>query len=271
VARQGLFGQGRKTRPDGTRSPTHRAGRQLVCCPVALSTCARAIQSLNKPTNEGKVSGGNNVNKAIRWRIVTLQSMLVLILAGASGFLFSEGSFVTGMVHDELVAQQIYFPGVDQIKAGGALDPAEFPAEIRNYAGQQVDNGDKARVYAADFIGKHLQGIAKGQTYSQVSSAAMALNARIASTLTTDPNYATLQAQLATLNGQKATLFQGEMLRGTLLNSWGWWTLGVYTTYAGIGLLIAGMGALGALVFELFVVVRKPESIKVKLGQKVVA
>ena len=139
------------------------------------------------------------------------------------------------------------------------LDPAEFPAEIRNYAGQQVDNGDKARVYANDFIGEHLEGVAGGKTYSEVSSAAIAVNAQIASTPKTDPNYATLQAQLATLNGQKATLFQGEMLRGTLLNSWGWWTLGVYTTYAGIGLLIAALGALGALVFELFVAVRKPE------------
>ncbi len=32
------------------------------------------------------------MNKAIRWRIVTLQSILVLVLAGASGFLFYEGT-----------------------------------------------------------------------------------------------------------------------------------------------------------------------------------
>ena len=61
------------------------------------------------------------------------------------------------------------------------------------------------------------------------------------------------------------------MLRATLLNSWGWWTLGLYTTYAGIGLLIAGLGMLGALVFEVFVTARKPESVKVKIGQKVTA
>ena len=203
------------------------------------------------------------MNKAIRWRIVSLQAMLVLILASASGFLLYEGNFVTGMVHDQLVAQQIFFPGTDQIKAGGALDPAKFSTEITQYAGQQVDNGEKARVYAQDFIGKHLQGVAGGKTYSQVSSAAMAVNAQIAATATTDPNYATLQAQLATLNGQKATLFQGEMLRGTLLNSWGWWTVGVYTIYAAAGLAIAGLGVLGALVFELFLAGRKPETLKV--------
>jgi hypothetical protein len=203
------------------------------------------------------------MDKSIRWRIVSLQAMLVIILASASGFLFSEGSFVTTMVHDELVAQRVFFPGTDQIKAGGALDPAKFSAEIRSYAGQQVDNGDKARVYANDFIGVHLAGVAGGKTYSEVSSANSKLNAQIASTPTTDPNYASLQAQQATLAAQKTTLFQGEMLRGTLLNSWGWWMVGSYTVYAAIGLMIAALGVLGALVFELQVASRKTETFKV--------
>jgi hypothetical protein len=126
-----------------------------------------------------------------------------------------------------------------------------------------VDNGDKARVYANDFIGVHLAGVAGGKTYSQVSAAAGALNAQLAATATTDPNYAALQAQQATLAGQKATLFQGEMLRGTLLNSWGWWTVGVYTTYAAVGLMIAALVVLGALVFELQTAARKPEEMRV--------
>jgi hypothetical protein len=209
------------------------------------------------------------MNAAIRWRIVSLQTMLVVILAAASGFLFYEGNFVTGMVHDQLVAQKIFFPGTDQVKPGGALDPAKFPTELTQYAGQQVDNGDKARVYAQDFIGEHLKGVAGGQTYSQVSSAQSAAAKQLAATPATDPNYATLQTQVATLSGQKTTLFMGEMLRGTLLNSWGWWTLGVYTTYAAIGLMIAALGMLGALVFELFIAGRKPETFKV--AQKIAA
>jgi hypothetical protein len=209
------------------------------------------------------------VNKQIRWRIISLQAMLVVILAAASGFLFAEGNFVTGMVHDQLVAQKIFFPGTDQVKAGGALDPAKFPTEITQYAGQQVDNGDKAKAYANDFIAIHLSGVANGQTYSQVSSAAGAVNKQLAATATTDPNYATLQTQAATLAGQKTTLFMGEMLRGTLLNSWGWWTVGVYTIWAAAGLMIAGLGVLGALVFELFIAGRKPETLKV--AQKLAA
>ncbi len=211
------------------------------------------------------------MNKSIRWRIVSLQAMLVLILAGASGFLFYEGSFVTNMVKDELTAQQVFFPTSDQIKAGGALDPAEFPQEIRDQAGNQVIDGNQARIYAQDFLGKHLQTVAGGSTYASIGTKITAANAALAAASKTDPNYATLQANVATLNGQKTTLFTGEMLRATLLNSWGWWTLGVYTTFAGIGLLVAAIVALGALIFELFIAVRKPESIKVKVAQMVAA
>ena len=211
------------------------------------------------------------MNKEIRWRIISLQAMLVIILMGASGFLFYEGSFVTNMVKDELTAQQVFFPTADQIKTGGALDPAEFPQEIRDQAGNQVTDGNQARIYAQDFLGKHLQTVAGGSTYASIGTKISAANAALAAASKTDPNYATLQANVATLNGQKTTLFTGEMLRATLLNSWGWWTLGIYTTYAGIGLLIAALGVLGAVAFELFIAVRKPESFKVKVGQKVVA
>jgi hypothetical protein len=197
--------------------------------------------------------------------------MLVIILAGASGFLFYEGSFVTGMVRDQLTAQQVYFPTADQIKTGGSLDPAVFAQEIRDQAGNQVTDGNQARIYAQDFLGIHLKGVAGGSTYASIGAKISAANAALAATPKTDPNYATLQANVATLNGQKTTLFTGEMLRATLLNSWGWWTFGVYTTYAGIGLLIAALGVLGALVFELFVAEGKRADVKIKVGQKVTA
>ena len=203
------------------------------------------------------------MNSAIRWRIISLQAAMVIILAAAAGFAFYEGNFVTGYVKDQLTAQQVYFPPADQIKAGGSLDPAEFPAEIRDQAGNQVVNGDQARIYANDFLGKHLQSVAGGSTYASIGTKITAANAALAAASKTDPNYTTLQANVATLNGQKTTLFTGEMLRATLLNSWGWWTLGVYATYAGIGLLIAALGVFGALVFELFVAARKTETYKV--------
>ena len=209
------------------------------------------------------------MNKAVRWRIVTLQSILVVVFAAAAGFLFYEGNFVTDMIKTQLVAQQISFPGTDQIKAGGALDPAKFPQEIRDQAGKPLTDGNQARIYANDFIGEHLQGVAGGLTYATIGSKISAVNAQLANTPKTDPNYATLQSQVATLNGQRDTLFKGETLRGMLLNAYGWWTIGVYTTYAGVGLLLAALAVFGALVFELFIAGRKPQTLKV--AQKIAA
>lgn len=208
------------------------------------------------------------MNKSIRWRIITLQSVLVVVLAAASGFAFFEGTFVTNMIHDELVSQQIYFPGTDQVKAGGALDPKEFPTEITQYAGTQVDNGDKARVYANDFIGKHMKGIANGQTYSQISTQLQADNAKLKAMASTDPGYADLQKEINTLSAQRTSLFQGDTLRSSLLNAYGWYTFGTYTIYAGIGLMLAALVVLGALVFELFFA-KQPETFKV--AQKIAA
>ena len=203
------------------------------------------------------------MNKAIRWRIITLQSILVLVLAGASGFLIFEGNFATSMIQDQLTAQQISFPGADQIKAGGALDPKEFPQEIRDQAGKQIVDGNQARIYANDFLGKHLQGVAGGATYATIGSQISAANAALAAVSKADSNYATLQAKVATLNGQRDTLFKGETLRSMLLNAYGWWTVGLYTTYAGFALMLAALAALAARVFELFIAGRKPETVKV--------
>ena len=93
------------------------------------------------------------MNKAIRWRIITLQAIMVVVLAGAVCLRVRDGNFTTTQIHDELTAQQVYFPGADQIKAGGALDPATFPQEIRDQAGNQVTDGNQARIYANDFLG----------------------------------------------------------------------------------------------------------------------
>src|SRR2546423_365125 len=177
--------------------------------------------------------GGQIVTSELRWRIVTLQALMVLVLGFCAGFLFWGSGFVNGMVHDQLVAQKISFPPASEIRTGGALDPAEFSAEIRNVAGQPVDSGDRARIYANDFIAIHLSKVASGQTFSQVSAASQA-----------NPT----DTKLA---GQANTLFKGETLRGLLLNAYGWSQVGLYAFFAAIGLTIAKLAELGTLAFQL--------------------
>lgn len=146
----------------------------------------------------------------------------VLLVVG--GLAWWGYSFAHNQVHDELVSQKIYFPP----KGSEALSPSEFP-DLQKYAGQQVDNGEKAKAYANGFIGRHVEKIANGQTYAQVSSAALK-----------DPSNAALQQE-------KATLFQGETLRGLLLNAYAFSTLGMISYY------VALTAFAGAAVFAILV------------------
>jgi len=168
------------------------------------------------------------MTRGMRWRVLVLQVGLIGILAFVGGFLFWAHSFSHNMVQDQLSAQKIYFP-----PAGSkALSPTEFP-DLQQYAGQQVVNGDQAKAYADGFIGRHLAGIANGQTYSQVSAASLA------------------NPKDATLAGQVNTLFRGETLRGLLLNAYGWWQVGQYAFYAAIGMMVAAGAVTVALLVEL--------------------
>ncbi len=151
-------------------------------------------------------------------------STAVLLVVG--GLAWYASSFAKTSVHNELAAQKIYFPP----QGSPALDPAEFP-DLQQYAGQQVDNGPKAKAYANGFIGRHLDKVAGGKTYSEVSTEALK-----------DPTNAVLQKE-------KQTLFQGETLRGLLLgDGYAYWTFGLIAQYAAIA-AFAGAGVMALLVW----------------------
>jgi hypothetical protein len=171
------------------------------------------------------------MNRGLRWRVFVLQVGLIGILGFVSGFAFWASSFATGQVHDNLSAQQIFFPAANN-PAITSL-PAADAAAMRVYAGQQMTTGAQAQTYADHFIAVHLKEIAGGQTYSQVSAAAQA---------------APTDTKLA---GQVQTLFRGETLRGLLLNSYGWSQIGQYAFYAAVGLAIAAGAVLLAFLCEI--------------------
>lgn len=171
---------------------------------------------------------------ALRWRIMTLQVVLLLVFGFGAGLLMYESNYITGTVHDQLAAQKITFPKTSD-KSFTAL-PASDQQAMRPYAGQQLTTGAQAQVYADNYIAVHLSKIANGKTYAQVSAEAQA------------------QPTNTVLAGQRASLFQGEMLRGTLLNAYGWGQFGQYLFLAGIGAAIAGAVILGTFIFELVLV-----------------
>jgi hypothetical protein len=163
--------------------------------------------------------------KAIDKVFVLMGTMATIALLGASVAGWVSYRFATNNVRSELAAQKVYFPP----KGSPALDPKEFP-DLQKYGGQLVDNGPKAKAYADGFIGRHLEKVAGGKTYAEVSTLAMKNP--------TDP----------VLQQQKATLFQGETLRGLLLGSgYAYWTFGMIAYYASLAAL-AGAVVMAMLV-----------------------
>lgn len=146
-------------------------------------------------------------------RVVEIILTVVLLVGGL--LLLFGANFGLDMVHDQLDAQDISFPA----KGSPALTPKEFPG-LQQYAGQKVDSGPKAKAYANEYINVHLQAVAGGKTYSQVSDLSRA-----------NPTD-------AKLTGQVATLFKGETLRGLLLYAWGWSVVSTIALYAGIAALL---------------------------------
>jgi hypothetical protein len=146
--------------------------------------------------------------------------ILAVVLVVAAGLAWWGHSFATAQVNSQLVQEKIYFP-----KAGTpALDPAEFPG-LQKYAGTQVDNGDKAKAYADQFIWHHMMKASGGKTYSEVSTLAQA------------------SPQDAKLAGLKATLFQGDMLRSSLLTAYAFSRFGLIAQWV---TLICALGAIFA-------------------------
>ena len=144
--------------------------------------------------------------------ISSVGAVLVVVLLAAGALAMWGYSFANNSVRDQLVAQQIYFPPA----GSDALKPPEIGKYLNQYAGQQLTTGAQAEAYADHFIAVHLSEVAGGQTYAQVSAKALA-----------DPNNAQLQ-------GQVATLFKGETLRGLLLNAYAFWKVGQIALWAGI-------------------------------------
>jgi hypothetical protein len=160
-------------------------------------------------------------------------------------FLFSEGAalyasnFTSGQIRLQLAPQQIFFP---KDTAAG------LPANLSQYAGQQVLNGDQPHAYAEQFIGLHLQEIGKGHLYSYWSGLAQ-----------TETNPTVKAQDQATAD----TLFKGNTLRTMLDTAWTFSVIGQIALFAAIGLLVASLIILAALTFEVVEVVRGRETAEV--------
>jgi hypothetical protein len=141
---------------------------------------------------------------------------LAVALLAAGGLLTWAHVFIGNQVHDQLVMQDITMPAGD----GLAGLPKADANIMKKYAGSALDTGPEAKAYANHYILVHLNEMAQGQTYSQVSGKFIAMS----------------DAQKASPEGQqlaalRQNLFMGDTLRGLLLYGYAFATIG---TIAGI-------------------------------------
>jgi hypothetical protein len=161
--------------------------------------------------------------------------VIAAVLAIAGGLLTWGSNFAEDYVSDELSSQNIFFPDQASLEEEGRND-------LVKYADEQVTTGAEAEAYAS-FIDGHLQGIADGATYADLGEPQGEARAALAAAQEAGENDATiaeLQAAVDEISGQRDSLFRGETLRGLLLSTFAWSTIG---RIAGIAATVAFVAA----------------------------
>jgi hypothetical protein len=166
----------------------------------------------------------------------------VLIVAGS---LLTWGThYINSNVHNQLAAQQIFFPpaaAFAHAKAGTEITPSMIPS-VSQYAGQQLTSGAQAEAYADHFIAVHLSEMPYGGVYAKASAAALA-----------NPKSAAIAADVA-------TIFKGTTLRGLLLEAYGFGQMGQIAGDAALAAFILAGVMLLLVVFGLLHFRRAPDA-----------
>jgi hypothetical protein len=155
--------------------------------------------------------------------------VLVVVLLVAGGLLTWGYSYTHNNVHNQLAAQQIFFPpkaAFEHPQPGTEITAAMIPS-VSQYAGQQLLTGPQAEAWADHFIAIHLSEMPYGGVYSKISTAARA-----------EPKNTKL-AELET------TSFQGTTLRGLLLEAYGFSKIGTIMLYGAIASFILALVMFG--------------------------
>jgi hypothetical protein len=190
-----------------------------------------------KPVQQEKVVGVKR--RTVDAVLIALGAVVTVVLFVAGGLLTWGSRFANDHVSDELTAQNIFFPERAALEEEGRTD-------LVGYAGEQVTTGNEAQAYAS-YIGGHLKGIADGATYADLGAPERAAKAEVQTAVDNGADEATvadLQAKADDITNQRNTLFKGETLRGLLLSTYAWSTIGRIAGIAAITAFVAGFAML---------------------------
>jgi hypothetical protein len=184
--------------------------------------------------------------------LIAFGIVAALVFAVAGGLLMWGANFAGDYVEDELSSQNVFFPDAASLREEGRDD-------LVQYADEQVTTGAEAEAYAS-FIDGHLEGIADGKTYAEIDDrgAAEAVVAAEESGAS-EAEIAELQATADELSAQRDSLFRGETLRGLLLSSYAWATVGGIAFIAAVGAFVASL-AMALLVIAGLVHMRRTKA-----------
>jgi hypothetical protein len=190
------------------------------------------------------------MNRELRWRIIVLQVVMIVIFGFGAGIAFWGSDFTNSQIKGQLEPQQIFMPKGPQLETTineineKHADLIPYIGALRKYEGQQVLTGDQAHTFAESYLGVHLRDIDNGKPYSVLSSEARAEK---------DP------ALKAEKDANVQTAFRGETLRSILNQAWAFSIFGTMALYAAIGLVVAALAVVAALVYELFFATKRTE------------
>lgn len=185
--------------------------------------------------------------RAVDTLLVGAGVVVSAVLLAAGGLLTWGNNFAEDYVGDELTAQHVYFPDQAALEEEGRTD-------LVQYAGEQVTTGSEAEAYAS-YIDGHLDGIAEGQTYADLGPVSRAANAAVNDAVDSgapDDEVAELQAVADEISGQRDSLFRGETLRGLLLSTFAWSTIGKIAFIASVVAYVAAVAMVGFVIAGLF-------------------
>jgi hypothetical protein len=174
--------------------------------------------------------------------LIAAGSLVALVLIVAGALLTWGNRFAEDYVGDELSTQNIFFPDQAALEEEGRID-------LLTYADEQVTTGGEAEAYAS-YIEHHLADIAGGATYADLGGPEREARAALEAAEADGADEATvadLQAAYDEVSGQRASLFRGETLRGLLLSTFAWSTIGRIAGIAAVAAFVAA-GAMVLLV-----------------------